>query len=137
MLKGFKRFVLRGNVVDLAVAVVIGVAFGALVKSVVDAVISPIVGSIVGDTGFASLSIHLRGDNAIAYGAVIDAIITFLAVAAAVYFFIVAPLNALAARRMQQEAPTTRPCPFRTSEIALSATRCAFCTSEVPPAGDA
>jgi large conductance mechanosensitive channel len=134
MLKGFKQFVLRGNVVDLAVAVVIGVAFGALVTSFVDNILTPIIGSIFGSTSFASLRVHLRGDNYITYGAVLNAIISFLAIAAAVYFLVVAPLNAMAARRKGQEEATTRPCPFCTTEIALTATRCPACTSELQPA---
>jgi large conductance mechanosensitive channel len=132
MLKGFKQFILRGNVVDLAVAVVIGLAFGALVTAIVAGVLMPLIGSIFGDTDFSSLTIHLRGDNAIAYGAVLNAIISFLAVAAAVYFLVVVPLNALQARRQQQSDPTTRPCPYCTTEMALTATRCPACTSEVP-----
>jgi large conductance mechanosensitive channel len=132
MLKGFKRFILRGNVVDLAVAVVIGVAFGAVVTGIVDGVLTPIIGSIFGSTDFSSLTIHLRGDNAIAYGAVLNAIISFLAVAVAIYFLVVAPLNAMQARRQKQAEPTTRPCPFCTTEMALTATRCPACTSEVP-----
>ena len=132
MLKGFKQFILRGNVVDLAVAVVIGLAFGAVVTAIVSGVLTPIIGSIFGNTDFSSLTIHLRGENVIAYGAVLNAIISFLAVAAAVYFLVVAPLNAMQARRQKQSEPTTRPCPFCTTEIALTAIRCPACTSEVP-----
>jgi large conductance mechanosensitive channel len=134
MVKGFKQFILRGNVVDLAVAVVIGLAFGVLVTAFVENVLTPIIGSIFGSTDFASLRIHLRGDNYIGYGAVLNAIIAFLGIAAAVYFFVVAPMNAMAARRMKQESPTTRSCPFCTTEIALTATRCPACTSELPAA---
>jgi large conductance mechanosensitive channel len=134
MLKGFKQFILRGNVVDLAVAFVIGAAFGVLVTSFVSNVITPIVGSIFGDTSFASLRIHLRGNNYITYGTFLNAIITFLAVAAAVYLFVVVPMNAIAARRAGQAEATTRPCPFCTTEVALAATRCPACTSELQPA---
>ncbi len=134
MLKGFKQFVMRGNVVDLAVAVVIGLAFGALVTSFVENFITPIIGSIFGSTNFAALRIHLRGNNFIGYGAILNSIITFLGIAAAVYLLVVAPVNALAARRTRQAEPTTRPCPFCTTEIALTATRCPACTSEVPAA---
>ena len=132
MLKGFKQFILRGNVVDLAVAVVIGLAFGAVVTAIVGGVLMPIIGSIFGNTDFSSLTIHLRGDNAIAYGKVLNAIISFVAVAAAIYFLVVAPLNAMQARRQKQAEPTTRPSPFCTTEMALTATRCPACTSEVP-----
>jgi large conductance mechanosensitive channel len=134
MLRGFKQFILRGNVVDLAVAVVIGIAFGVLVTSVVDNILTPIIGAIFGSTSFADLRIHLRGNNYITYGLVLNAIISFLAIAAAVYFLVVAPLNAMEARRKGQEEPTMRPCPFCTTEIAVSATRCPACTSELQPA---
>jgi large conductance mechanosensitive channel len=133
MLKGFKAFILRGNVVELAVAFIMGAAFGAVVKSVVDNVVTPIIGSIVGSQGFAGRTIHLRGENAIAYGQVIDDVLAFLLIAAAVYFLIVAPINALNARRAGTE-PTTRPCPHCLSEIPLAATRCPHCTSEVEAA---
>jgi large conductance mechanosensitive channel len=118
--------------VDLAVAVVIGIAFGAVVTAIVDGVLTPIIGSTFGSTDFSSLTIHLRGRNVIAYGAVLNAIISFLAVAAAVYFLVVAPLNAMQARRQKQAEPTTRPSPFCTTEMALTATPYPACTSEVP-----
>jgi large conductance mechanosensitive channel len=135
MLKGFKQFILRGNVVDLAVAVVIGLAFAAVVTAFVANVITPIIGSIFGNTDFSKLAIHLRGKNYITYGTFLNAIITFIAVAAAVYFLVVVPMNALAARRAKQEEPTTRPCPFCTTEVALTATRCPACTSQLTAAG--
>jgi large conductance mechanosensitive channel len=131
VVKGFKAFILRGNVVELAVAFIMGAAFGAVVKSVVDNVVTPIIGSVFGSQGFTGRTIHLRGDNAINYGQLLNDVIAFLLIALAVYLFIVAPLNALAARRAKQEEPTTRPCPYCTSEIALTATRCPFCTSQV------
>jgi large conductance mechanosensitive channel len=133
-LKGFRQFILRGNVVDLAVAFVIGVAFGAVVAAFVTNVITPIIGSIFGSTDFSSLRIHLRGENYITYGALLNAILVFVSVAAAVYFFVVVPMNRMAARRTRQEEPTTRPCPFCTTEIALTASRCRACTSQIPQA---
>lgn len=134
MLKGFKQFILRGNVVDLAVAVVIGTAFGAVVAAFVTNVITPIIGSIFGSTDFNQLAIHLRGKNYITYGALLNAIIFFVSVAAAVYFLVVVPMNAMAARRAKQQEPTTRPCPYCTTEVALTATRCPACTSQLPSA---
>jgi large conductance mechanosensitive channel len=131
MVKGFKQFILRGNVVDLAVAVVIGAAFGAVVTAFVTNVITPIIGSIFGNTDFSSLRIHLRGNNYITYGALLNAIIVFISIAAAVYFLVVVPMNAMAARRAKQEEPTTRPCPYCTTEVALTATRCPACTSQL------
>jgi large conductance mechanosensitive channel len=132
MIKGFKQFILRGNVVDLAVAVVIGAAFGALVTSFVTNVIDPIIGSIFGSTNFDSLKIHLRGHNSITYGSLITAVITFLGIALGVYFLVVVPMNAVAARRAKAEQPAaTRECPHCRSEIPVAASVCAFCTRDV------
>ena len=105
MIKEFKAFLLRGNVVDLAVAVVIGAAFGAVVKSFVDNIITPIVGAIGGGNDFNSMFIRLNDDAVIGYGTFINAVITFVFVAAAVFFFVVKPLNALAERRKRGEEP--------------------------------
>ena len=131
MIKGFRQFILRGNVVDLAVAFVMGAAFAAVVTSFVTNVIDPIIGSIFGSTDFASLSIHLRGKNFITYGSLISAIITFIGVALGVYFLIVVPMNAIAARRAKTEVATTQACPHCRSEIPLDAAVCAFCTRDV------
>jgi large conductance mechanosensitive channel len=98
MIKGFREFILRGNVVDLAIAVVIGTAFTALVKAFVADILTPIVGAIIGQPNFATLTFTINKSHFL-YGDLINAAITFLAVAAAVYFFVVAPLNAVAARR--------------------------------------
>jgi large conductance mechanosensitive channel len=95
-------------------------------------VIDPIIGSIFGNTDFARLSIHLRGDNFITYGSVITAIITFLGIALGVYFLVVVPMNAIAARRARtEETPATRECPHCVSQIPASASVCAFCTRDV------
>src|SRR5713226_109353 len=133
MLKGFKAFVLRGNVVDLAVAVVIGVAFGAVVTALVNDILTHIIAAIFGKLDFSSLTFTIHRST-FKYGAFINAVLSFLFIAAAIYFFVVAPLNALAARRMQQEEPTTRACPFCATDIARTATRCPACTSELPAA---
>jgi large conductance mechanosensitive channel len=130
--KGFKAFILRGNVVELAVAFIMGAAFGALVKSLVDNVVTPLIGAVFQAPSFADKTVTI-GKGVIKYGQFVNDAIAFLLIALAVYLFIVAPLNALAARRAKQEEPTTRPCPFCTSEIALTATRCPFCTSELQP----
>jgi large conductance mechanosensitive channel len=131
--KGFKAFILRGNVVELAVAFIMGAAFGAVVKSLVDNVVTPLIGAIFKVPSFADKTVTI-GKGVIKYGQFVNDLIAFLLIALAVYLFIVAPLNALAARRTRQEEPTTRPCPFCTSEIALTATRCPFCTSQVEAA---
>jgi len=103
MFKEFKAFVMRGNVVDLAVAVVLGAAFGAVVNSFVANIITPIVGALFGGNDFGSLHITLKDDAVITYGAFINQLITFLSVAAAIFFFVVKPLNVIAERRKRGE----------------------------------
>jgi len=105
VLKEFKAFLLRGNVVDLAVAVVIGAAFGAVVKSFVDNIITPIVGAVAGGNDFGSLHITLKDDAVITYGVFINAVITFVFVALAVFLFVVKPLNVIAERRKAGQEP--------------------------------
>jgi large conductance mechanosensitive channel len=137
MLKEFRQFVMRGNVVDLAVAVVIGVAFGAVVTALVADLITPLVAAIFGKPSFANLSFEINKSTFL-YGAFINAVFSFLVVAAAIFFLVVKPLNVLAARRAAREpdAPATgRECPECLSEIPIAAHRCAYCTSVVPAAG--
>ena len=134
MLKGFKLFLLRGNVVDLAVAVVIGGAFGAVVDSLVKSLITPLIAAIVGSPDFSSIGITINGSRLL-IGTFSNALISFLLVATAVYFFIVAPMNQLTARMRRGEAspdPTTKKCPECLSDVAIKARRCAFCTSALP-----
>ncbi len=131
MLKGFKEFVLRGNVLDLAVAVVIGGAFGAVVTALVKDLITPLIGAVVGTPDFSALVVTLNGSKFL-IGDFLNAVVSFLLIAAAVYFFIVTPVNALIARRRRGEAPpdpTTKKCPECLSEVPIAARRCAFCTS--------
>jgi large conductance mechanosensitive channel len=133
MFSGFKKFLLRGNVVDLAVAVVIGAAFGAVVTSLVSNILTPLIAAIAGKPDFSSLSVTINGSQ-IMYGTFLNALISFLTIAAAIYFFIVAPLNAYTERRHRGEAPadpTTKKCPECLSEIPIAAHRCAFCTASV------
>ena len=129
MIKGFKEFILRGNVVDLAVAVVIGAAFGAVVKSFVDDVLMQLIAAIGGQPDFAGLTISI-GSGVIKYGSFLNALITFFFVAAAIYFAVVMPLNKLAERRARGADPTTKDCPECLSEIPHGAHKCAFCGSE-------
>ena len=129
MLKGFREFVLRGIVVDLAVAVVIGVAFGAVVKTFVDNVITPIIAAIFGQPDFSGLSFTI-GKGVFQYGLFINAVISFLLIAAAIYFVVVMPMNKLAELRARGADPTTKKCPECLSEIPYGARRCAFCGSE-------
>lgn len=136
MLREFKEFIMRGNVVDLAVAVVIGVAFGAVVTAFISDIITPLIAAIFGKPDFGNLTFTIN-DSKFLYGDFINALISFVTIAAAIFFFVVKPLNVLAERRAAgapTESPTTRPCPQCLSEIPIPATRCAFCTSEVPAA---
>jgi large conductance mechanosensitive channel len=135
MIKEFRDFVLRGNVVDLAVAVVIGAAFGALVSSLVENLITPLIAALGGQPDFGELSFTIN-ESQFRYGAFINAVLSFLIIAAVVFFFVVRPLNALLAR--MKPGPTvekeTRACPECESDIPATARRCAFCTAEVGPA---
>ncbi len=131
MLKDFKTFVLRGNVVDLAVGVVIGAAFAAVVTSFVDNILTPII-AIPGSADFSELDIEVSGSN-IQYGLFLNAVIAFLLIAAAVFFIVVRPVNALMARRKTEpdvDAPT-KDCPSCLSAIPAGARVCAFCTRDV------
>jgi large conductance mechanosensitive channel len=132
MLKDFKEFVLRGNVVDLAVAVVLGAAFGTLVAALVEDLLTPVIAAIVGKPDFSNLTFTING-SVFKYGAFLNAVIAFLLIAAAVFFFVVKPVNDLMARRKTELPvdPTTRQCPECLSEIPMAARRCAFCTAEV------
>ena len=130
MLSGFREFIMRGNVVDLAVAVVIGAAFGAVVASFVADILTPLLG-LVGVPDFSRASFTVGDDAAeVRYGLFLNALIAFLLVAAAIYFFVVKPMNALEARRQAgvEETPTTKSCTECASEIPLVARRCPMCT---------
>jgi len=132
-MKEFKAFLLRGNLVDLAVAVVIGTAFGAVVASFVADLITPLIAAIFGKPNFDTLHFTIN-NSTFFYGHFLNAVITFVTIAFAVFFFVVKPVGALQARRAKEEAATTRACPECLSEIPLQARRCAYCTSEVAPA---
>jgi large conductance mechanosensitive channel len=129
VIQGFKEFVTRGNVIDLAVAVVIGAAFGAVVTSLVSDLLTPLIGAIIGEPDFSGLSFTIN-DSQFFYGNFINALIAFLSIAAAVYFLVVAPLN----RLKRPEEKTTRECPECTSEIPQAASRCPHCTTQLRPA---
>jgi large conductance mechanosensitive channel len=133
MLKGFKQFLLRGNVIDLAVAVVIGVAFGAVVTALVKDLITPLIAAIVGKPDFSAIKFTVNSSTFL-IGEFVNALVGFVLVAAAVYFFVVVPVNAVMARARRGQAPpdpTTRQCPECLSTIPIQARRCAFCTSPV------
>ena len=131
MLKEFKAFILRGNVVDLAVAVVLGTAFGAVITAIVEGLLTPLI-AIPGETNFGDLDFEIGG-GVFAYGRVLDAIIAFILIAAAVFFFVVRPVNALMARRKTEPdvESTTKNCPHCVSSIPVGASVCAFCTRDV------
>jgi large conductance mechanosensitive channel len=131
MLKGFKEFVLRGNVLDLAIAVVIGAAFSNVITAMVKDLITPLIGAIIGKPDFSAWIVTINGSPFLV-GDFLNAVIAFVLMAAAVYFFVVAPMNAWMARRRRGEAPidpTTKKCPECLSEVPIAARRCAFCTS--------
>ena len=132
MVEDFKQFLLRGNVVDLAVAVVIGAAFGAVVTAFVSDFVTPLIAAIGGEPDFSSLDFKIN-DSSFLYGHFINALLSFVVIAAVVFFFVVVPVNKL--MEMQKtDRPveeTVRDCPFCLSSIPKAASRCAFCTSEL------
>ena len=132
MLKGFRDFILRGNVVDLAIAVVIGVAFTAIVNALVADIINPLIAAIVRKPDFSFLVLHVHG-GVIKYGDFLNALISFLIIAATVYFLVVLPVNVLMAKFRPKvvAAPTTRPCPECLSDIPVAAKRCSHCAQLV------
>jgi large conductance mechanosensitive channel len=133
-MKGFKEFLLRGNVLDLAVAVVIGGAFGRVVEALVKDLLTPFIGAIVRAPDFSRVAFTING-SAFLIGDFINAAISFLLVALAVYVFIVVPMNALLARQRRGEAPpdpTSKKCPECLNDVPIAARRCGFCTSPLP-----
>lgn len=135
-LNEFKKFAMRGNVIDMAVGIIIGAAFGKIVNSLVEDVLMPPIGLLLGKVDFSDLKLVLTNDVAIRYGAFINALISFLIVAFAVFLLIKA-INTLQERMAAKEAaeeaaePTTKTCPYCFSEISINATRCPHCTSEL------
>jgi large conductance mechanosensitive channel len=151
MWKDFKAFITRGNVVDLAVGIIIGVAFGAIITSFVNDILMPPIGLGLGKIDFANLMVVIKdgatvagpydslaaardaGATVIAYGAFVNTIINFLIIAAAIFFFVVRPIAHMQARKKAEEPapPATKECPFCFSSIPVKATRCPNCTSEI------
>ena len=132
-MKGFKQFIMRGNVLDLAVAVVMGAAFGAVVTALVKDLLTPLIAAIVGKPDFSAIQFEVNASKFL-IGDFINALISFILIAAAVYFFVILPMNALMARMRRGEAPpdpTSKECPECLSSIPIAAKRCAFCTSVV------
>jgi len=130
----FRAFLLRGNLVDMAVGIVIGLAFAAVVTAFVADLITPLIAAIFGKPDFSSLSFTINNSK-FSYGAFLNALIAFVLIAIVLFFLVVRPVNALVARsRKDPVDPTTRSCPECMSEIPLEARRCAFCTSPVSAA---
>lgn len=132
MLKGFKQFILRGNVVDLAVGVVIGAAFTALVNSLVKDLFTPLIAAIAKQPDFSDIVFTINGSNFM-LGSFLNALISFVIVAVAVYFFVVAPINTLSTKMRKEPPadPTHKKCPHCLSEIPMDAKKCAFCASDL------
>jgi large conductance mechanosensitive channel len=131
--KGFKQFILRGNVLDLAVAVVMGAAFGAVVTAMVKDFLTPLIAAIVGKPDFSAIQFTINNSK-FAIGDLINAVVSFLLISAAVYFFVVLPVNTLMTKLKRGEVPadpTTKPCPECLSQIPIKAHRCAFCTAVI------
>jgi large conductance mechanosensitive channel len=147
MFKGFRDFILRGNVVDLAVAVLIGAAFGAITSSLTASIITPFISALVGSPDFSTLVFHMPVLHAVVppnplpanyiapgeihYGIFLNALINFIIVAFVIYFLIVLPVKSLLARVQAKEEATTKECPQCLSEVPLAATRCKFCTQAI------
>ena len=138
MLKGFKQFLLRGNVVDLAVGVVIGAAFGAVVNSFVKDLLTPFISATVGKPNFSYLVLEVNGAK-ITYGEFLNATISFVLVAGAIYFFVMVPGNAIMSRAKKEPPvdPTSKKCPECLSEIPIDARKCAHCCSALVTAAKA
>lgn len=135
MLKEFKKFILRGNVVDLAVAVVVGAAFGAVVTALVENFVTPLIAAIGGLPDFSKLSFTINGSE-FGYGKILNALISFLSIAAVVFFFVIHPINKLMAHAKpsdEVEKPAERECPECLSAIPSGATRCKFCGATSKP----
>ena len=131
MLKGFRQFLLRGSVIDLAVAVIIGAAFGGVVNALVKDLLTPLIGAIVQVPDFAAVAFTVNGST-FPIGEFINALVSFLLIALAVYFFVIVPVNALVARANRGAAPpdpTMKQCPECLSDVPIAAKRCRFCTS--------
>jgi large conductance mechanosensitive channel len=132
-MKGFKEFLLRGNVVDLAVGVVIGVAFGTVVTAFVKDLMTPLIAALFGQPDFANLTFTVNNSKFL-YGDFLNAVISFVIVAAVIYFFVIVPFAALVSRFRKEPSPdpTIKKCPECLSEIPIGARRCAFCTQPQP-----
>lgn len=134
LMNEFKAFILRGNVIDLAVAVIIGAAFATIITAFVNDIVSPLLSAFGGKPNFDTVWIVTVNGAQFKFGAFLTAVVNFLIIAAVIFFLLIKPINMLMARRKQElpPDPTTRDCPYCLSNIPIQATRCAYCTQEVP-----
>jgi large conductance mechanosensitive channel len=132
VLKDFKDFIMRGNVVDLAVAVVVGAAFGLVVTALVDSLIMPFIALLVGQPNFDDLTFSIN-ETQFFYGVFLTAVVNFLLVASAIFFFVIKPIKMVNDKLAAGEVATERECPECLSEVSVKATKCKFCTSELVP----
>ena len=133
-MRGFRNFLMRGNLVDLAVAVVIGVAFNAVVQAFINDVITPLIAGAAKKPRFDGLKLHLGHTHAvISYGSFLSTVLSFLVTAAVVYYLLVAPTNRITAYTQRNKAATERDCPECLNQIAVGASRCMYCTAAVEP----
>lgn len=132
MLNGFKQFILKGNVLDLAIAVVIGAAFGGVVSAFVKDLLTPLIAAIGGQPDFSTLQFTLNNSRFL-YGEFLNSLISFVIVGAAVYFLVVVPVGRMVSRSKRDEAPALRECPECLSTVPLQARRCAHCTASISP----
>jgi large conductance mechanosensitive channel len=131
-MSGFRKFLLRGNLVDLAVAVVIGVAFNVVVQALIADIIGPLIAAIAGQPKFGALTFTIHHSK-FSYGLFINAVLAFAIIAAVIYYLVVSPMNRVMSLAQRNKDATTRTCPECASEIPVVATRCMYCTAEVPP----
>jgi large conductance mechanosensitive channel len=135
-MSGFRKFLMRGNLIELAVAVVIGVAFNAVIQALISDIITPLIAAIAGKPNFGALTFTINHSK-FSYGSFINALLSFVIIAAVVYFLIVSPMARVMARVDRNKEASTRSCPQCLSDIPVGATRCMYCTSEVPPVAPA
>ncbi|MGH3113719.1 MAG: large conductance mechanosensitive channel protein MscL [Gaiellaceae bacterium] len=131
MLKEFRDFLLKGNLIEVAVALVLALALTALVTSLVEDLITPLIAAIFGQPDFSGLTFTII-DSTFRYGEFLNALVAFVLIGAVLFFLVIKPVNAILERRRGTSDPTNRPCSECLSEIPVDARRCAFCTSEVP-----
>ena len=133
-MRGFRQFLFRGNLIDLAVAVVIGVAFNAVVQALIADIITPLIAAIAGKPNFGSLSFTINKSHFL-YGSFFNAVLSFVIIAAVIYYLVVAPSARITAIATRNKEATERDCPQCLQSIPVNATRCMYCTAEVPPVG--